>query len=115
MPTVNRGELWWANLNPTKGGEQRGHRPVLVISNDQLHRIPIGLLWILPLTTSDYAVPNHVAVDPPEGNLPERSFVMCEQIRTITEDRLDDRIGEVDPETLESVDEKVRWLLGPPP
>lgn len=115
MPTVSRGEIWWADLNPTKGSEQRGRRPVLVISNDQLHRIPVGLLWILPLTTSEYGVPNHVEIEPPEADIQERSFVMCEQIRTIDEDRLDEKIGEVEPSTLKSVDTKVRWLLGPPP
>lgn len=115
MPRVKRGEIWWADLNPTKGSEQRGHRPVLVISNDQLHRIPLGLLWILPLTTSEYGVPNHIEVAPPEAGIPKRSFVMCEQIRTITEGRLDDRIGELERGTLSEVDKKVRWLLGPSP
>ncbi len=115
MPRVKRGEIWWADLYPPKGSEQRGHRPVLVISNDQLHRIPLGLLWILPLTTSDYGVPNHVEVSPPEANIPEPSFVMCEQIRTITEERLDGKIGGLERDTLAEVDQKVRWLLGPSP
>lgn len=84
---------------------------MLVVSSDRLHEIPIGLVWILPLTTSDYGVPNHVEVAPAEVGLPETSFVMCEQIRTIDTERLDEKIGDAPEAKMDEIDQKVRWLM----
>lgn len=109
----SRGEVWWVNLNPTKGREQRGSRPFLVLSHDALNHGPAELLIGTPITTNDRALPTRVRIDPPEGGLTEVSYVMCDQVRTIGRVRLmdDDPAGSVDPATLAGVSKIVARLL----
>jgi mRNA interferase MazF len=83
-----RGEIWLADLNPTRGHEQAGSRPILVISNDTFNRGPAGLVLALPLTRTQRNIPLHVAVDPPEGGLTSRSYIICDSIRSFSKDRL---------------------------
>jgi mRNA-degrading endonuclease toxin of MazEF toxin-antitoxin module len=56
-PLPNRGEVWLADLNPTRGHEQEGARPVLIISTDPFNQGPAGLVFVLPLTRTDRRVP----------------------------------------------------------
>ena len=106
-----RGEVWFANLNPTRGHEQDGLRPVLVVSDDRFNLGPAGLVIILPATTTARGIPAHVRVDPPEGGVKEASFLMCDQIRTVAKARLTDYWGTVSSITLASVEERLKLLL----
>jgi len=108
----SRGEVWQANLSPTKGHETRGTRPCLVISVDPFNQGPAGLVVVLPITTRDKGTPLHVAVDPPEGGLEKRSFVKCEEPRSISKDRLTKRLGELTAQTMEEVSDRLQILLG---
>ena len=112
MPDPSRGEVWQADLSPTKGHETRGTRPCLIVSVDPFNHGPAGLVVVLPITTRDKGIPLHVAVDPPEGGLTRRSFVKCEEPRSISKDRLTKRTGELAPPTLEEVGDRLRILLG---
>src|SRR5690348_656161 len=71
MTTVepSRGQVWMADLDPTKGHEQAGKRPVLVVSADVMNLGPAGLVVVLPITSKGKGIPTHVPVDPPEGGL----------------------------------------------
>lgn len=73
----NRGEIWLADLNPIRGHEQTGRRPVLIVSTDAFNHGPADLVFVLPLTRTDRGIPIHVPVNPPEGalRLPALSFV----------------------------------------
>ncbi len=106
-----RGEIWLANLNPTQGHEQRGIRPVLVISDDAFNHGPADLVIVLPLTTTDRGLPLHVAVNAPDGGLRYDSFVMCEAIRSISRTRLIDRWGSVSPAILSDVEDRLVIVL----
>ena len=112
MPELSRGEVWLANLSPTKGHETRGTRPCLIVSVDPFNRGPAGLVVVLPITTREKGIPLHVAVNPPEGGLEKRSFVKCEEPRSISKDRLTRRLGELDAPTMEEVDDRLRIVLG---
>ncbi len=105
-----RGEIWLADFNPTRGHEQAGKRPALVVSTNAFNNGPAGLVLVLPLTTRERQVPLHVAVDPPNGGVNERSFVMCEMIRSISTDRLIRRFGAVDEPTMRTVEDRLRIL-----
>ena len=107
-----RGEIWLADLNPIRGHEQGGRRPCLVISVDLFNQGPADLVIVVPITTRDRRIPSHVAVDPPEGGLRERSFIKCEDVRSISMERLVTRYGTVTPTTLVAVDYRLRLLLG---
>lgn len=62
-----RGEVWLADLNPTRGHEQAGRRPVLVVSEDLFNRGPAGLAIVLPMTSTVRDVPSHVPEDARQG------------------------------------------------
>ena len=112
MPEPSRGEVWQVNLSPTKGHETRGTRPCLIVSVGPFNRGPAGLVVVLPISTREKGVPLHVAVNPPEGGLKQRSFVKCEEPRSISKDRLRKRLGELAAPTLEEVSDRLRILLG---
>jgi len=106
-----RGEIWQANLNPTRGREQAGRRPVLVFSTDGFNSGPAELVVIVPVTSKGKGIPWHVPVEPPEGGLRKTSYVMCEALRSVSKDRLSKRIGQVKLDTMDQVDDRLRILL----
>jgi mRNA interferase MazF len=106
-----RGEVWLTDLNPTRGHEQAGRRPVLVVSEDLFNRGPAGLVIVLPMTSTLRNVPSHVPVDPPEGGVKHRTAVLCEAVRSISSERLVVRWGAVDRPTMTAVEDRLRILL----
>ena len=110
-PDPSRGDVWLVDLNPTKGHEQSRVRPGLVISTDVFNHGPAGLVVLLPLTTTDRGVPLPVGIDPPEGGLRERSFVKCEDVRSVAKERLVSCWGTVSSTTLDVVEDRIRILL----
>ena len=107
-----RGEVWAANLSPTRGHEQAGHRPVVVISEDLFNQGPAGLVVVLPLTSTDRGIPMHVPIDPPEGGLKNRSVILCDSVRSISKERLTRHWGYISPVTLAAVEDRLRILMG---
>lgn len=106
-----RGEVWWVVLDPTRGREQAGRRPALVLSADLLNASAAGIVSALPITSRDRGIRSHVAVEPPEGGLAVPSWILCEQVRTISRERLLGRIGVVTMRTLAAAADRVRVLL----
>lgn len=101
-----QGMVAWALLDPVLGKEYAGHRPVLVISSDDYLSLVRDLVIVLPITTVERGWPNHVPVLPAQA-LPEPSWVVTEQPRTISRARLT-RVGQlVDTATYAQVE---RWL-----
>ena len=111
MALPARGEIWTANLNPTRGREQAGRRPVLVVSTDRFNQSPAELVVIVPVTSRDKGIPWHVGVSPPEGGLRSRSHLMCEAVRCVSRERLTRRLGQVDQTTMQAVNQRLRVLL----
>ncbi len=109
--TPSRGEIWLADLDPARGHEQAGRRPVLIISDDLLNHSEAGLAFITPLTTRRKNIPSHVEIAPPEGGARRRSYIMCEHTRSVSHERLAERWGAVSPETLAQVEYRLRLLL----
>jgi mRNA interferase MazF len=110
--TIRRGEVWLAELGPTQGREQAGERPVLVVSADPINQGPADLVVAIPFTTRGRGIPTHVEVRPPDGGLREISFAMCEQVRSLSVERLGSRpFGRVPAAVLDSVVNRLRLLL----
>lgn len=108
----SRGEIWLANLDPILGHEQAGNRPVLIVSTNLFNQGPAGLVMVLPITRTDRGIPAHVVVNPPEGGLTARSFILCDGIRSITKRRLGPHSwGSVSNQTMAKVEEYLRLLL----
>jgi len=112
LRSIRRGEVWLADLNPTRGREQTGQRPVLVISASPFNQSGAGLVIAVPFTTRERGIPTHVEVRPPDGGLRELSFAMCEQVRSIATDRLAPQpFGRVSSAILHVVEDRLRLLL----
>jgi mRNA interferase MazF len=105
-----RGAIWTVNLNPTRGREQ-GIRPALVFSTDQFNQGPAGLVVVLPITGTARGIPLHVRIDPPEGGVKKVSFVKCEDVRSVSKERLGRCWGRVTSATLAEIEDRVRILL----
>jgi len=106
-----RGEVWLADLNPVRGHEQAGRRPVLVVSEDLFNQGPAGLAVVLPMTSTIRGVPSHVPVAPPEGGVKNRSAILCEAVRSVSVERLVVRWGAVNQGTMAAVEDRLRILL----
>lgn len=111
--TIQRGEIWLANLNPTRGSEQAGIRPVLVFQNDVINRFTTTVLAI-PLTTNlrRAALPSCVRVAQGEGGLESESMLLCHQLRALDKTRLQRRLGIVGPGTMVAVERCVLFTMG---
>jgi len=107
-----RGEVWFVGLNPVNGHERGGDRPALIISVDKVNAGPSNLCTIVPITTKWKGIPGHVEIIPPEGGLDRKSYAMCEQIRTISRNRLKNRFGCISNTTLGNIERFIRIFLG---
>lgn len=107
----SRGDIWMLDLDPTRGHEQAGKRPGLIVSADPLNHGPAGLVIVVPITTRDRGIPFHVRIGADEGGLRQVSFAKCEDVRSVSADRLMRHMGRVAPDTLGKVEEGLRILL----
>ena len=106
-----RGEIWMVDLNPTRGHEQEGQRPALVVSADQLNASAADLVVVVPLTTKGRGIPLHVEIQPPDGGVKKTSFAMCENIRSVAKERLTKQWGMVSKITMKEVEKHLYMLL----
>lgn len=99
---IGPGTVAWASLELVRGREQCGHRPVLVVASSGYIDAVTTLAIVLPIRSVDRGWPNHVRVTGPSG-LTRPSWVMTEQPRTLSRDRLTGVAGTVSPQCLQSV------------
>jgi mRNA interferase MazF len=99
MARILRGDVIWAELDPTQGHEQSGHRPVLVISHDIFNERS-GTVIAMAITSQPQMAGFPLTVALMSGGLPKRSWVKIGQIRTLSVERLGKRIGRASPEEL---------------
>src|SRR5688572_12259416 len=111
MPGPLRGEVWSVNLDPTRGREQAGTRPALVVSVDEFNQGPADLVVVLPITSRKKGIPFHVRLEPPDGGLKSTSFIKCEEVRSVSKERLVRRWGSASSGTLAEVEFRLRVLL----
>lgn len=114
MP-IQRGEIYFVNLNPVRGREQAGNRPVLVLSIDAINRLPLVVTVVVGTKganiSQDY--PTNVRVSPQESGLPMETVFLCFQIRSLDPGRFPDRpAGKVTGATLKKIEDTVRYCLG---
>ena len=107
-----RGDIWLADLNPIKGREQAGMRPCLVISVNQFNQSLAELVIVIPLTSKAKGIRTHVPLVHPEGGVREQSFIKCEDVRSISTERLTSRWGSVSSATMRTVEDCLRILMG---
>jgi mRNA interferase MazF len=106
--------IFRANLNPIKGSEQAGTRPVLVISEEAVNQA-LPVVTIICLTSWKLGrkiYPIEVLLDPRESHLPHPSIAMAHQIRSISKERLNEKCGHIDHvECQEAIKKAIRLYL----
>lgn len=112
---IERGEIYFVDLNPVKGREQAGQRPVLVLSIDAINRLPLVVTVVVGTSganiTRDY--PTNIRLQPAETGLDSETVFLGFQIRSLDSKRFPDRAtGRVSRTTLEKVEAVVRYCLG---
>jgi mRNA interferase MazF len=110
---AHRGDIWIVDWSRGRGSEQAGMRPALVIQTDAANlnsRYPNTI--VLTISTKGKAVPFHISLNHSrESGLKKKSFVKCEQVLTISKDRLVRRVGHLDQKQLGEVEEALRKVL----
>lgn len=112
---IRRGEIYFVDLDPVKGREQSGRRPVLVLSVDSINALPLVVTVIVGTkgenVKRDY--PTNVRVSVGESGLPIETVFLCFQIRSIDPKRFPEKAaGKISDETLEKIEDAVRRCLG---
>ncbi len=104
MARVLRGEVYWADLNPVKGREQAGLRPVLVISHDVFNERS-GTVIAMAITSQSPRAGFPLTLEITEPGLPKRSWLKISQVRTLSLLRLGKKIAVLSPEIVnEAID-----------
>jgi mRNA interferase MazF len=109
----NRGDVYIANLDPQKGSEQGGVRPVFILQIDVLNRVGNTVI-VIPFTTNlkRAKLPSALLVPKGEGGLFEDSVALCHQIKALDKSGLQGYLGTVSQQTLRLIEDKVRFTLG---
>ena len=102
MARVLRGEIRWADLDPTRGRERAGHRPVLILSHDVFNEHS-GTVIAVALTRQEPRAGFPLTLESAAAGLPQRSWTKISQIRTLASDRVGPRITRVAEEELARV------------
>jgi mRNA interferase MazF len=111
MARILRGEIRWADLNPVRGHEQAGLRPVLVLSQDVFNERS-GTVIAMALTSQPQRAGFPLTLELAGPSLPKRSWVKISQIRTLAVERIGKRIGRAAPEDLAQVIDGLLEIVG---
>jgi mRNA interferase MazF len=111
MASILRGEIYWADLNPVRGAEQAGLRPVLIISHDVFNERS-GTVIALALTSQEPRAGFPLTFELADLNLPKKSWVKISQIRTLSVERIGKKLGWISPEELEQIIEGLNEIVG---
>ena len=111
MAEILRGDVVWADLDPTKGRKQSGRLPVLVLSHDVFNERS-GTVIAVALTSQRPAAGFPLTLDLSNQRLPKRSWVKVSQIRTLSTERLGVRITRVPPDVLDQIIEGLNEIIG---
>ena len=111
--TVKRGDIFYADLSPVIGSEQGGTRPVLIVQNDTGNRhSPTVIAAAITSQTSKARLPTHINIAGGSVGLSKDSVILLEQVRTIDKRRLRERMGKLDDEHMEMVDNAIAISFG---
>lgn len=110
---MTRGDVYRASLDPTKGHEQAGTRPVLIVQSDSLNGVASTVV-VAPFTTNlkTARLPSCHLVKAGDGGLAQDSVLLCHQVRVIDPSRLSSRYGTIAQATMDEIDKKLRFTLG---
>lgn len=110
---IKRGDIFYADLSPVVGSEQGGIRPVLIVQNDIGNKYsPTVIAAAITSQINKAKLPTHIEINANDYGLAKDSVILLEQIRTIDKKRLREKIGRLDDETMEKVNEALSISFG---
>lgn len=109
---IKRGEIWLIDFNPTIGREQAGIRPALILSVNEFNNSMASKVIALPLTSKNKGIPLDIELLPPDGGINKESYIKCEDLRSLSKNRLIEKWGEISELKLMEVENIVKLLLG---
>ncbi|MCT7986149.1 type II toxin-antitoxin system PemK/MazF family toxin [Laspinema sp. A4] len=112
---IQRGEIYFVNLNPIQGKEQAGKRPVLVLSINAVNELPLVVTVVVGTKGENIRrdFPTNVRVLPEDSGLPLETVFLCFQIRSLDQTRFPDQAaGRLSSEKMLEIEEAVRYCLG---
>jgi mRNA interferase MazF len=109
---IKRGDIWLIDLSPTKGREQSGIRPCLILSDNNFNNSMSGKVVAIALSSKFKGIPLDIELVPPEGGIKKISYIKTEDIRSLSKDRLIEKWGEISLLKIKEVEEKVKLILG---
>ena len=109
--TPHRGEVWLVDFGEPVGREQSGRRPAVVVSADPLNDSRAGIVIVVPATTTRRGLPSHVEIEPGASGLDDLSYAKCEDIKSVSEQRLIARLGSVPDTVTFAIGRALRFLL----
>ena len=109
--TPLRGEIWLVDFGDPVAREQAGRRPAVVISADRLNQGPAGVVVVVPCTTSRRELPSHVELEPESSGLDELTYAKCEDVKSVSDERLIARLGSASPQAVFDIGRVLRLLL----
>lgn len=109
--TPHRGEVWLIDFGEPVGREQSGRRPAVVVSADPLNDSHAGVVIVVPTTTTPRDLPSHIEIDPAASGLDEVSYAKCEDVKSVSEQRLIARLGAAPDTALFEIARSLRFLL----
>lgn len=108
---MKKGEIWWVNLSPTKGSEQSGKRPVVIVSGDLLNQYA-PVVYVCPLTTKIKNYKGDIVLQKSQTNgLKQTSEILIMHLRSISKDRFLEKIGIIEKAQLSTLREGIQDLL----
>ena len=110
MAGILRGEIRWADLNPVRGREQAGLRPVMILSHDIFNERS-GTVIAVAITSQPQKAGFPLTLDLKAGNLPKKSWIKISQIRTLSVERIGKVIGKASLEELTQVIEGLNEII----
>ena len=112
---VHRGDIYYADLSPVVGSEQGGVRPVLIVQNDVGNKFSPTVIAAAITSQRDKAnLPTHIEVDTGSSGLMKDSVVLLEQVRTLDKHRLKEKMGKLDENSMNRVNEALSISFGLP-
>jgi mRNA interferase MazF len=109
--SARRGDVWLVDFGDPVGREQSGRRPAVVVSADPLNESRAGVVIVVPCTTTRRAVPSHIEIEPGRSGLNDVSYAKCEDVKSVSDQRLVTRLGSVVDETLFGIARALKFLL----
>jgi mRNA interferase MazF len=109
--SARRGEVWLVDCGDTPGRGEAARQPAVVVSADALGESAAGVVLVVPTTASRRDVPSHVAIQPGVSGLESVRYARCEDLRSVSEDRLILRLGTVSADVLAATARVLAMLL----